>query len=504
MKDRQLKIGVILNYVIIALNGLVGIVYTPFMLRMLGQSEYGLYSLAASVIAYLSILDLGFGNAVIRYTAKYRAEGKVEEQHVLFGMFTMIYSVLGLLVVIGGIYLTSQIDTMFAAKMTTTELARMKPIMMLMTFNLAITFPLSIYGAIITAYERFVFLRVVQIVRIILNMLVMICLLTMGYKALALVVVQTIFNVSTLLLNFCYAKKKIHVKLTFKKFDYTLLREIVIYSFWIFLNVIMDRIYWSTGQFVLGITYGTVAVAVFAVAIQLENIYMTFSTAISGVFLPKITAMVSTGKSNQELSNLFISTGRIQYLILSFILTGFIVFGQSFINVWAGDGYEEAYIITLLFMMSLIIPLIQNIGISILQARNQMKFRSLLYVIIAAISLAFQFPMAEHYGPIGCAITIAGALFLGHGIIMNVYYHSIQKIDIIEFWKEIARMSIVPICMTVVSCYITSFFVIDSIVILVISIVAYSCLYLPLLYKFSMNGYERDFILNAIKKITKK
>ena len=87
---------------------------------------------------------------------------------------------------------------------------------------------------------------------------------------------------------------------------------------------------------------------------------------------------------------------------------------------------------------------------------------------------------------------------------MNVYYHSIQKIDIIEFWKEIARMSIVPICMTVVSCYITSFFVIDSIVILVISIVAYSCLYLPLLYKFSMNGYERDFILNAIKKITKK
>ena len=203
MAVNQLKIGIVLNYVIIALNGLVGIVYTPFMLRMLGQSEYGLYSLAASVIAYLSILDLGFGNAVIRYTAKYRAEGKGEEQHALFGMFTMIYSVLGLLVVIGGIYLTSQIDTMFAARMTTTELARMKPIMMLMTFNLAITFPLSIYGAIITAYERFVFLRVVQIIRIILNMFVMICLLTMGYKALALVVVQTIFNVSTLLLNFC-------------------------------------------------------------------------------------------------------------------------------------------------------------------------------------------------------------------------------------------------------------------------------------------------------------
>lgn len=504
MAVNQLKVGVILNYIIIALNGLVGIIYTPFMLRMLGQSEYGLYSLAASVIAYLSILDLGFGNAVIRYTAKYRAEGKVEEQHALFGMFTMIYSVLGLIVVLCGIYLTSQIDTMFASSMTATELTRMRPIMLLMTFNLAVTFPLSIYGAIITAYEQFIFLRVVQIVRIILNMCVMICLLTLGYKALALVVVQTIFNVVTLLLNYFYAKKKIHVKLAFKKFDYPLFREIVIYSFWIFLNVIMDRVYWSTGQFVLGITYGTVAVAVFAVAIQLENIYMTFSTAISGVFLPKITAMVSTGKSNQEISNIFVSTGRIQYLILSFILSGFIVFGQSFINLWAGTGYEDAYIITLLFMSALIVPLIQNIGISILQARNQMKFRSLLYVTIAIVCLIVQFPMAKQYGGIGCAITIAGSLALGQGIIMNIYYQRVQKIDILRFWKEIFRMSIVPILMTMIFYYAVSIYAIDSIPELILGIVVYSLLYLPLLYRFSMNNHEKDMLTNMLKHISKR
>ena len=504
MAVNQLKVGVILNYIIIVLNGLVGIIYTPFLLRMLGQSEYGLYSLAASVIAYLSILDLGFGNAVIRYTAKYRAEGKVEEQHALFGMFTMIYSVLGFIVVLCGIYLTTQIDTMFASSMTATELARMRPIMMLMTFNLAVTFPLSIYGAIITAYEQFIFLRVVQIVRIILNMCIMICLLTLGYKALALVVVQTIFNVITLLLNYFYAKKKIHIKLTFKKIDFALFREIVIYSFWIFLNVIMDRVYWSTGQFVLGITYGTVAVAVFAVAIQLENIYMTFSTAISGVFLPKITTMVSTGKSNQEISNVFVSTGRIQYLILSLILSGFIIFGQSFINLWAGAGYEDAYIITLLFMSALIVPLIQNIGISILQARNQMKFRSLLYVAIATVCLIVQFPMAKLYGGIGCAITIASSLALGQGIIMNIYYHRVQKIDILRFWKEILRMSIVPILMTIAFYHVAATYVIDSILELILGIVVYLLLYLPLLYMFSMNNHEKDMLTNMVKHISKR
>ena len=65
----QLKVGALLNYVVLGLNSLIGLLYTPYMLRMMGQSEYGIYSLAASVIAYLTIMDCGFGNAIIRYTA---------------------------------------------------------------------------------------------------------------------------------------------------------------------------------------------------------------------------------------------------------------------------------------------------------------------------------------------------------------------------------------------------------------------------------------------------
>lgn len=56
----QLKGGAALSYVSIVLNMMVGLMYTPYMLRMLGQSEYGLYSLAASIIAYLTVLDFGF------------------------------------------------------------------------------------------------------------------------------------------------------------------------------------------------------------------------------------------------------------------------------------------------------------------------------------------------------------------------------------------------------------------------------------------------------------
>ena len=155
-------------------------------------------------------------------------------------------------------------------------------------------------------------------------------------------------------------------------------------------------------------------------------------------------------------------------------------------------------------MSALIVPLIQNIGISILQARNQMKFRSLLYVTIAIVCLIVQFPMAKQYGGIGCAITIAGSLALGHGIIMNIYYQHVQKIDILRFWKEIFRMSIVPILMTMIFYHVAAMYVIVSIPELILGIIVYSLLYLPLLYRFSMNKHEKDMLTNMLKHISKR
>ncbi len=499
----QLKAGAALSYVSIILHMVIGLIYTPFMLRMLGQSEYGLYSLAASVIAYLTVLDLGFGNAVVRYTAKFRAEGKKKEQEEMFGMFFLLYIGIGIIAVIAGGILTLNVDSLFSANMTPTEVSRTQTMLWLMTFNLAFTFPMSIWGSIMTAYEKFVFQRVVSIIRSVLNPVVMVLLLVIGYKAVAMVVVTTIFNVVTLLINYWYCKNNLQIKLRFAHFKWGFLKEVSIYSFWIFLNAIMDRIYWSTGQFVLGIFRGTTAVAIYAVAVNLTHMFMNFSTAISGVFLPKVTAMVAKGSDNKEISNLFIRTGRIQYIVMALILSGFVVFGKPFIELWAGENYSEAYSITLLFFFALLIPLIQNLGITILQARNQMKFRSVCYIIIAIVCLVFSVLGAKCYGLMGCAIATAGALLLGQGLIMNIYYHKKQKLDTLRFWYEIVKMSIVPIVFVVASLLLIQYFQIDfdNILSLIMGCVVYMLLYIPAFWRFSMNQSERDLFITPIKRL---
>lgn len=504
MRINQLKAGAILSYVVMGLSNLVGLLYTPYMLRMMGQSEYGLYSLVASVVAYLTILDLGFGNTIIRYTAKFRAEGKKEEQETMFGMFIVLYSIIGLIAFLLGLVLYFNLDLIYSNALTADELEKTHILMLLMIFNLGVTFPLSIFGSIVTAYERFVFQKLIQIGRIILNTLLMIVLLEMGYRAIGMVVLITVFNISSLLLNFWYSKYKIKIKIKFGKFDWKFFRELAGYSFYIFLGAIIDRLYWSSGQLVLGAYVGTAAVAIFAVGIQLEQMYMGFSTAISGVFLPKVTAMTSKEKSEKEISSLFVRTGRIQFIVMAFILTGFILFGQQFILLWAGEDYRDTYIIAIFFFIPLTIPLIQNLGITILQARNQIKFRALLYIAIAVLSLVMQLLVVKKYGGVGCAAAIGSAIIIGHVLIMNIYYYKKQHINIPAFWKEIGKMSVIPVIVGLTTFLVLQLIKLDTVVSLSTGIILFACIYIPLFWKLSMNNYERELLLKPLSEIIRK
>lgn len=500
----QLKSGVFFSYFSLALNMLIGLLYTPYMLRMLGQSEYGLYSIAASMIAYLTVLDLGFGNAIVRYTAKFRAENKIREQEGMLGMFFLLYTGIGVVVIGLGWVLWANSDHLFSVHMTPEEGKRIRMLLMLMTFNLAFTFPMSVWGSILTAYERFVFSRVVSMIRNVLNPLVMVVLLSLGYKAVAMVVVATLFNITTQCVNGWYCRYKLNIKMRFTCFKWEFLKEVSVYSFWIFLNVIMDRIYWSTGQLVLGIYHGAESVAIYSVAIQLKDMFFMFSTVISGVFLPKVTAMIACGASALEVSNLFIRIGRIQCIVMTFILSGFILFGYSFIIWWAGPGYGQAYYIALLLFIPAWVPLIQNMGITILMARNQMRFRSLVYFFITLCSLVTQVIVAKRFGAIGCAAVIGTALVVGQGFIMNFYYHKVQKIDMVTFWCQISKMSVVPLVTTMAAWFALKRLLFSGLSGLITVAGVFCLFYFLLFYRFGLNNYERGLLKKPIRETYEK
>ena len=499
----QRKMGAVLSYVNIFLSILVGLVYTPIMLRLLGQSEYGLYSLIGSFVSYLSVLDLGLGNTIIRYTARNRAIGDKRHESELNGLFLLVYSCIGFLtIIIGGIFYT-HIDDIFGAVLDAAEMDRARIMMILLVFNFSSSFPLGIFGSIIQAYERFVFLRVINIIRVLLNPCIVIPLLFRGYGSVMMVIISTLLNISCLLVTWWYALVKLQVHFSRGKFEKTFLLEIAGYSLFIFLNAIMDKVYWGTGQFVLGVVSGTMDVAIYAIAMQFMLMYMQFSNAISGVLLPQVTVMVAECVKVDKLTSLMIKIGRLQYLIIGYILSMFLLLGRSFLYLWAGEAYMDAYPMVLLLMFSMFIPLVQNTGIAILQAMNLNRYRMTMYSLAAVANIIVCVPLAKTFAGMGCAIATSLALFVSTGYVMNRYYYKKIGIDIFAFWKNISRMAFFPSLLVVVlfildiwlSCaYTWTFFIAQA--------MGYSLLYALVVWSFSMNSYEKNFFYKALSKLT--
>lgn len=501
-KVNQLKSGAILSYISLGLSSFISIIYTPIMLRLLGQSQYGLFNLSNSVIGYLGILDFGFGNAVIRYTAKYRALNDKESEENLYGMFLVIYSILSLIILICGTILANNSNYLFSSTLSSENLLEIKIIMIIMVFNLAISFPFGIFTGIITAYEHFIFPKIISIIRSIVNPFIMIPLLLMGYKSIGMTVATTIINIIFIFVNMYYCFKVLKINIKFKRIEFNILKEISGYSFFIFLNIIVDKIYWSTDQFILGAVSGTISVAIYSVASTLNNYYMSFSTATSGVFLPKVTQMVTKKVSDKQLSDLFIKTGRIQFIIMSFILSGFLLLGKEFINSWAGQNYTESYYIAIIIMIPLTIPLIQNIGISILQAKNKHRVRSKIYFIIAILNVAASIPLAKMYGGIGAALASAISMFIGNGIIINIYYYKEININILGFWKNILLMTI-PACISIlIGVLINHIIDINGYFGIIIKGSIFSIIFIILMWFMGMNNYEKRLFKGFINKIT--
>lgn len=503
MKNNQLKNGVYLSYISLFITNITSLILTPFIVRNLGQSEYGLYMLIGAIVGYIAVLDFGLGNTTVRFVAKYRAENnKRGEENFLASTF-IIYSIISLIVLILGYFIYINLENIFNESLTLNEINIAKVMFIILVINLALTLPMKSFTGIVTAYERFIFPRSLNIIRTIVRTIIILILLSLGFKAIAIVLIDAILNVCMMLITMAYVFLKLKVRIKLHSFSKSLFKQILSYSSLIFISVIVDQIYWRIGHLVLGIVASTTEVAVFAIGMIFGQYFITFATAISGVFLPRITSMVVKESSNEELTNILIKTGRIQFLILGFILGGFILFGKRFIYLWLGPGYEISWIIALIVMIPLVIVLTQTIGISILQAKNMHGFRAVIYLCISIINLFISIYLSELYGALGAAIGTSLSLILGNIIAMNLYYHFKVNLNIPFFFRSLSKGLFVSMMITLFLGGIILILESNSWMTFIFQCIAYVIVYLIVMWIFGMNNYEKRLFTNELGKVVK-
>lgn len=500
---KQRKLGAILSYVSIVVNTLVQLLYTPFLVSKLGQSEYGLYSLVSSIIGYLTVLDLGFGNAIVVHTSRYRAVGESEKEKTLHGMFKLVYLCIGVIAAVIGVIVALNAEVLFGGSMTPEDVGKMKVMLTILSLNLFLTFAFSIYSSIITASESFVFQKMLSIAGTIAKPLLMIPVLFMGYKSVALCVVITVVNVIILISNYVFCKKKLGVTVKYRGFDKKLMKIVFGYSFFIFLTQLVDQVNWHVDQFILGMVSGTIAVSIYAAAAQINTMFINLSTAISGVMLPKVSKMVAKKASSDELTDEMIKVGRMQFYVVFLAVSGFALVGQEFIRLWLGEGFRDSYVVTLLLIVPVTFPLVQNLGISIMQAMNKYRFKAITTSIMAGFNIVLSIFLAREYGAIGAALGTTIAIVICNIIVINIYYRRAMKLDVMRFWKNIAIMGIklmIPVALVALLIYVTK---LSGWLALIMYGVLYILIYAIVAYLFVMNQYEKAVIGAIVRKVKK-
>ena len=499
---KQIKLGMILSYLNLGIGNLIPFFYTPLMLELLGQNEYGLYKIASSTTSYLSLMAFGIGSAVSRFIIKARTQKGKEAEEQMFGLFNLLYQIVALLSLIVGIVIVWNLDVFYGASLTSAELSRMKILVGIMVINTAVSFSATSYNAVVSSHERFVFIQSVNMISTIGSPILNLVVLYMGYRSIGMVSVSLAVNVLVRVIYVAYVRKKLSIKPKYKGMPVKDLKGIFTFSFWVFISNIVGQLFGATDTVIIGAipALATVGAAVYSVGNTFCNMIFSLAQAAPSLFSPRINQMVFSDSSDEELTDFVIKSGRIQGFIIALVASGFIAFGMPFISWYVGEGYEEAYWVAVIIMIPNCIPLVQSAAHSVIQAKNMHKFRSLMYLGIAVLNVVGTILLVNKFGIIGAAIPTGATYLIGHGFIMNWYYWKKVGLDIPRFWKKLSPIFAVAAIMCAVTIVLSNWIDFYNVGTLLAGILCYSLVYLLILWFFLLNKNEKRMVMSIKRK----
>ena len=497
----QIKTGAVLSYVGIFLSVLTGLLYTPWMVNTIGKGNYGLYTLAMSVIS-LFVFDFGLGNAVTRFVSKYLAENRQDMVDKLIGLVFKIYLIVDAVICLSLIVIYFLLPVMYKG-LTPEELETFKQLYIIVSFYSVISFPFIPLGGIITSYEKFIQLKSVGIIHQLIVVITMTCCLLLGGGVFALVMVNSLAGIVTILLKLWILGGKRIKAIDWRFWDKPLLKSVLSFSIWVTVIQLAQRCIFNIAPSIAAAFADSSAITILGIAICLEGYTYTFASGINGMFLPKVSRMVA-GDNKDAILNLMTRVGRIQIYIIGLICVGFVVTGREFIQAWMGDGFELVYPCALMIILPSFLQLPQEIGSTTIVAEGKVKYQAFAFIFMAVLNLALAFPFTKMWGIVGLCASIMIAYF-ARTFALDVIFYKQLRLNVFKFFKDAFLKTLPSILLPLVlSMLINSQIVLGGWIGFIVKAGICVTLYCVSVYFLSMNAEEKALVVAPIRKILKR
>ena len=496
----QKKTGVVLSYINIVATIAVSLLYTPIMLRIVGPNEYGVYSISNSVVGYFSLLYLGMTSTYLNYYSNYKKNRNLLAISRLNGLFLILFSFMGMTVLALGIVSSYHLELILGDGITTEEYQLAHVLFVIMSVNMAILMPKTVFATIAFSRERFVFIKGLGIINTLLTPILALPFLYAGGGTIAMSGIALGITVLDLLVNVWYCLFRMKCSFSFDKIPFYLIPGMLSFSIFIIIQGIMDQFNWQLGKLLLSHFVDSKAIAVYSVGLQFSMLFISFAAAFSGVVVPQIYDLVSKGERT-ALDALWIKIGRYQFYITFFIFLGFVLWGKIFIRLWAGSDYDEAYIVAILLMTPLVIHLCQMIGIEILRAYNKHARWVMIHLLFAVLGFLICIPLTKEYGVLGVSSGCCVTMFIVANVYDNWYYYKEAHLNVKAFFKELSRLMPAAFIVALCGWIISRCFTVISWGDFLLNVSIFATVYAVIMYFVGMNDDEKKQVWGLCKKM---
>lgn len=413
----------ILSYANSLLLVAVNIFLTPFLIKSLGDSEYGVYQMMSSFAGYLVLINFGTGTVMTRYVSIALANKDKKSEKNYIATCLVITATLGLIILIAAMVLYAFIESIYSNSMTTEQIEKAKVLYLFVAGNVFVTLIAQTFQGVINAYEKFAVNNLWQILRTFLKAFLIVLLFSFKTDSVIIVGVDLVLSVALLIFNVCYLVFPLKVRWKLYSFDKEIFTSSLLFALAVFLQSIVNQVNTKVDITVLGIMIGPESTTRYSVAMQVFSVFSSVSTAAMAVFLPKFSRMFASKKPDGEaITKVMIAPSRVQTLASGAVLCGFLLCGRDFINVWVGEEYAFSWIIAIIVMIPYFLVYFNGVIVSVLDAMNKRLVRSVVLAGVAVFNVGLTVLLVHLFGEIGAPVGTAIATLAGSVIVMNIYY----------------------------------------------------------------------------------
>lgn len=489
--------GTLLAYGLILVRIVVTLTYTPILVGELGQAAYGLFALVGALATYLYVLDFGISDSVLRFFVSHEKNRDARDGFLC--RMLLLYLGIGTFVAIALSGMVALTEPVFGGSIGPDQVDDLKTMLILTGIGAVVLVTFNPITALLSASERFVFLRGLEIAGVIGAALINTWFLLNGHGAITVVAVLSGTLILQVIARVAYAFTVLGVRPTRPRPDREEFKRVTLYAAPIFVSMVAEVVFWRLDSAIIAAMIGAAPVAIYAIGITFKTYFMNFATAISRAMTPEIVRRIDGGAGAREITDLMVRISRVQTLVLLLIFGGLIVFGLRFILLWLGPDYAGSYVIMLLVLGPYSLELSGNARNIVLQVRGLYWRKSLITIAMALLNIPLTILLIGPYGVTGAAASTSIAILLNYLLIAWLLHWAVG-LDMVRYWRETAR-GILPVFVAVT----LLFYVVEPIVPqgwtwLVIGGVAYGVLFAAAAWAFAMNREERDRVARIVRR----